>query len=165
MSSAIIGEPFQLYLGSTSAQKILTFEAVYTTHNCNFPGYATVTAQADGIHVWDVSTSHFIPALRPSLMRAQLQNLHAVASYSVGKHVTFAIPTFSLYVTEDGNRSVISYTVVRHFPGAPKEHRGRTIWVIQQRISGSGVGASEKTAVLVRFLPSRPDDFIRHILG
>jgi hypothetical protein len=59
MSSTIIGEPFQLYLGSSSAQKILTCEAVYTTHNRDFPSYATVTAQADGIHVWDVSTKLF----------------------------------------------------------------------------------------------------------
>lgn len=163
MSSTVIGEPFQLYLGSTSAQKILTFEAVYTTHNRDFSSYATVTAQADGIHIWDVSTKLFIAALRSCLMRVQLQNLHAVASYSVGKHVTFAIPAFSLYVTEDGNRSVISYTVVRHFPGASKEHRGRTIWVIRQSISGSVVTASEKTAVLVR--SSYPRDamtFFRH---
>lgn len=62
MSSTIISEPFQLYLGSASAQKIPGFEAIYTTHNPNFPGYATVTAQSDGIHVWDVSKKSFYSA-------------------------------------------------------------------------------------------------------
>ncbi|KAF8559460.1 hypothetical protein OG21DRAFT_737554 [Imleria badia] len=137
MSSTIISEPFQLYLGSASAQKIRDFEAIYTTHNPKFPGYATVTAQADGIHVWD------------------LQNLHPVASYSVDKLVKFAVPAFSLYVTEDGNRSVISYTLLKHSPGIPKVHLERIIWVIRQNISGSTVVASEKTAVTVDVPPVR----------
>ncbi|KAI9574315.1 hypothetical protein HD554DRAFT_22811 [Boletus coccyginus] len=135
MSSTIIGEPFQLYLGSTASQKTICHEAIYTTHNSDFPGYATVTAQADGIHVWD------------------LHNLHAVASYSVGKHVTFAIPVFSLHITEDGNKSVISYALLRHGSGLPKEHRGRTIWVIRQSLSGSRVATCEKTAVVVVDVP------------
>ncbi|KAG6373762.1 hypothetical protein JVT61DRAFT_5904 [Boletus reticuloceps] len=137
MSSTAIGEPYQLYLSSTLAQKSQNFEAIYTTYNRDFPGYATVTAQGDGIHVWDI------------------QNLHAVTSYSVEKLVKFAIPAFSLYVTENGNKSVISYALIGLAPGYPKESRGRTIWVIRQNISGSTALASEKTAVLVDVPPAQ----------
>ena len=59
MNSTIISEPFQLYLSSASAQKKNAFEAIYTTHNPDCPGYATVTAQAEGIHIWDVSKKSF----------------------------------------------------------------------------------------------------------
>ncbi|KAH0840224.1 hypothetical protein J3R83DRAFT_1228 [Lanmaoa asiatica] len=135
--NSTIGEPFQLYLSSTSSQKPPDYEAIYSTHNHDSPGYATVTAQADGIHVWD------------------LQNLHPVASYSVGKHVIFATPTYSLYVTEEGNRSVISYTALGLAPDIAKENRGRTIWVIRQSLSGSSVAASEKIVVVVDRPPVR----------
>ena len=94
--------------------------------------------------------SHFILPLRPNLMQVQLQNLHAVASYSVDKHITFAIPAFSLYKTEDGNKSVISYALIARAPGLAPHLRGHTIWVIRQSISSTTVAESEKTALPVR---------------
>ncbi|KIJ20517.1 hypothetical protein PAXINDRAFT_96702, partial [Paxillus involutus ATCC 200175] len=136
--SSSIGEPFQLHLSSTFSQKTTAnHQAVYTTYNSNFRGYATVTGQADCIHVWN------------------LQNLHSVASYSVGEHVSFSAPAFSRCVVEDGSRSVVSYAVISQAPDIVNANRGRTIWVIKQGLSGPRSVTTEKSVVVVPYTPVR----------
>ncbi|KAF9226831.1 hypothetical protein BS17DRAFT_800784 [Gyrodon lividus] len=135
--SSTVGEPFQLYLSSTFSQKVASNQAVYTTYNSNFRGYATVTGQTDGIHVWN------------------LQDLHSAASYSVGEHVTFSAPALSRCIVEDGTRSVVSYAVIRQAPDIVKANRERTIWVIKQGLSGLKSVATEKNAIVVPYPPVR----------
>ncbi|KAF9236212.1 hypothetical protein BU15DRAFT_50422 [Melanogaster broomeanus] len=141
--SSTVGEPFQLCLSSTFSQKVSpTHQALYATYNNNFRGYATVTGQADGIHVWDI------------------QNLHSAVSYSVGEHVTFSAPAFSRCVVEDDSRSVVSYVVIRQAPDVVKANRERTIWVIRQGLSGSRSLAAVKSAVVVPYPPVRISDTV-----
>ncbi|KAH7887398.1 hypothetical protein F5I97DRAFT_1941864 [Phlebopus sp. FC_14] len=97
----------------------------------NFRGYATVTAQGEGIHVWD------------------LDSIHSVASHSVGEHVTFSAPAFSRCVVEDRARLAVSYAVIRQAPDVSMADCERTIWIMKQSLSGLQQKANKRKTVVV----------------
>ncbi|KAI9513303.1 hypothetical protein F5148DRAFT_1372599 [Russula earlei] len=117
---AAIGEPFLLsnYENNLGDLPIASRRGVYVTHERSSgsarkakDGLATVAVHGDGVHVIDVS------------------DLHVVGSFTLGPSTTFACPSVSRMIEENGARSRRIYAAIEQSPGVRSEDAGRTIWM------------------------------------
>ncbi|KAG2013070.1 hypothetical protein CC2G_010007 [Coprinopsis cinerea AmutBmut pab1-1] len=134
MSTTSIEDPFQLASYTSSSRwkgKKSTLDHVYTSQlnsslsKSRREGYVTVSTQADGIHILDVST------------------LHPLVSHTLGPSTSFSCPAIT---TETSPSYYSTYAVIESSPelrGA--DEAGRVIWKwTQQPGSVSSVTDSQK---------------------
>ncbi|KAG6812938.1 hypothetical protein H0H92_015258 [Tricholoma furcatifolium] len=127
--AASIGEPFTLSTYATSQQPIKSGStskkkrgnpsvfATYGKASGSSDGCATVTAQAEGVHVLDIST------------------LHPVISHTLGPSTTFACPAITC--RSQGTEATCStYAVISTSSDVTAEESGRTIWMWKDTLSG-----------------------------
>lgn len=105
------------------------------------------------MHVFDVRTSrplHMHEYKHPN--SAQLSHLHVVGSYTLGPSTTFAGPSVSRTITENGARSRRVYAVIEESLGMRNEDHGRTIWMWDEKQTpeSSGVAQEKKSSITVR---------------
>lgn len=131
--SSLIGEPFQVssYPVPTKARHEKANNSTYASYSRGFPGHATVTVQAEGIHIVDLS------------------ELHTVASYTCGSNVTFSGPASSRCTPEDDGRICTTYALVSSAPEVAVKNRDRTIWIMKQKILGGTLGKSDKREIVL----------------
>ncbi|KAJ7722274.1 hypothetical protein DFH07DRAFT_857014 [Mycena maculata] len=132
---ASIGEPF-LLASYGAAQRFQKSKAtgksnanVYATHekiaSGSSDGYATVTAQGDGVHVLDLST------------------LHPVISHTLGPSTSFSCA--SVTVGFKGQQNVCAtYAAIASSADVNSEDCGRTLWMWRENLSSIGDRASQK---------------------
>lgn len=82
--------------------------------------------------------------------RRQVENLHSVASHSIGDHASFSAPAFSRCVVENDTRLSVTYAVIKHAPEVAVADRERTVWIMKQTLSGPRIMKDEKKTVVVR---------------
>lgn len=82
-------------------------------------GYATVTVQADGVHVLDVST------------------LHPVASHTLGPSTTFSCPAVTQSTVNGADNIFTTYAAIEASSDLSAEDSGRTIWMWRENLSSS----------------------------
>ena len=143
---ANIGEPFLL---SHYDNRRRDSTAPYVTHEQSSvlkakEGYAAITVHGDGVHVFDVKFSSTSPYAQGSLTVAQISHLHVAGSYILGPSTTFAGPSVSRVITENGTRSRRMYAVIEESPGVRNEDRGRTIWMWDDKQTPEGIGGAQK---------------------
>ncbi|KAJ7460953.1 hypothetical protein B0H11DRAFT_2315486 [Mycena galericulata] len=140
---ATVGEPFllasygvaQRLQKSKAAGKSQSSSAhLYATHekiaSGSSDGYATVTAQGDGVHVLDLST------------------LHPVISHTLGPSTSFSCPSVTIGL--EGQQNVCTtYAAISSSPDVSKEGCGRTIWSWRENLSSIGDRASQKKKAAV----------------
>ncbi|KAJ7632117.1 hypothetical protein FB45DRAFT_1057259 [Roridomyces roridus] len=132
---ATVGDPFLLASYSV-AQRIQKKAAkqspsvasnLYATHekiaSGSSDGYATVTAQGDGVHILDLST------------------LHPVISHTLGPSTTFSCPSVTVGLEED---LCATYAAIASSPDVAPENSGRTIHVWRESLATVGDRASQK---------------------
>lgn len=102
-------------------------------------GCATITVHGDGVHVFDLS------------------HLHVAGSYTLGPSTTFAGPSVSRIITENGARLRRIYAVIEESPGVRNEDHGRTIWMWddKQTSESTGVAQEKKSSITVSHRVSR----------
>ncbi|KAF8165883.1 hypothetical protein B0H34DRAFT_254615 [Crassisporium funariophilum] len=116
MTSCTIDEPFVLasYTSSfrgKSVQRPL-YATSYRKTGSNADGYVTVAAQADGVHILDVST------------------LHPIISHTLGPSASFACPPITL-PTSSKNISTTYAILSTSTEFSSPEEGGRTLWMWQ----------------------------------
>ncbi|KAF9461998.1 hypothetical protein BDZ94DRAFT_1262189 [Collybia nuda] len=127
-----IGEPFLLSTYATSqrlqksagrkGKKQKLSANVFATHekaSGSSDGYATVTAQADGIHILDIST------------------LHPVISHTLGPSTTFSCPAITIKTIQGADNVYSTYAVIESSSELDAEENGRTVWMWRENTSGS----------------------------
>ncbi|KAG2041673.1 hypothetical protein BDR03DRAFT_945379 [Suillus americanus] len=131
--SSLIGEPFQVssYPVPTKTRHEKVHNPTYASYSRDFPGHATVTVQAEGIHIIDLS------------------ELHTVASHTCGSNVTFSGPASSRCTPEDDGRICTTYALVSSAPEVAVDNRNRTVWIMKQKILGGTLGKSDKREVVL----------------
>ncbi|KAG2157287.1 hypothetical protein DEU56DRAFT_12959 [Suillus clintonianus] len=131
--SSLIGEPFQVssYSVPTKTRHEKAHNPTCVSYSRDFSGHATVTVQAEGIHIVDLS------------------ELHTVASHTCGSNVTFSGPASSRCTPEDGGRICTTYAVISSAPEVAVKNRNRTVWIMKQKISGGTLGKSDKREIVV----------------
>ncbi|KAG1756596.1 uncharacterized protein EDB91DRAFT_1093491 [Suillus paluster] len=131
--SSSIGEPFQVssYPVPTKRTHEKVHHPTYVSYSYNFSRHATVTVQAEGIHIVDLS------------------ELHTVVSHTCGSNVTFSGPASSRCTSEDGGRICTTYAVVSSAPEVAVKNRDRTVWIMKQKMSGGALGKSEKREIVM----------------
>lgn len=149
--SSLIGEPFQVssYPVPTKIRHEKVHNPIYASYSRDFPGHATVTVQAEGIHIVDVS---FLDSCRDALMEIlyfQLSELHTVASHTCGSNVAFSGPASSRCALEDDERICTTYALVSSAPEVAVKNRDRTVWIMKQKILGGTLGKSDKREIVV----------------
>ncbi|KAG1877931.1 hypothetical protein DFJ58DRAFT_11780 [Suillus subalutaceus] len=130
--SSLIGEPFQVssYPVLTKTRHEKVHNPTYASYSRDFLGHATVTVQAEGIHIIDLS------------------ELHTVASHTCGSNVTFSGPASSRCTPEDDGRICTTYALVSSAPEVAVKNRDRTVWIMKQKILGGTLGKSDKREIL-----------------
>ncbi|KAG1891199.1 hypothetical protein F4604DRAFT_1989301, partial [Suillus subluteus] len=103
----------------------------YASYSRDFLGHATVTVQAEGIHIIDLS------------------ELHTVASHTCGSNVTFSGPASSRCTLEDDGRICTTYALVSSAPEVAVKNRDRTVWIMKQKILGGTLGKSDKREIVL----------------
>jgi hypothetical protein len=149
--SSLIGEPFQAlsYPVPTKTRHEAVNNHTYASYSRDFPSHATVTVQAEGLHIVDVS---FLGSCRDALMEIscfQLSELHTVASHTCGSNVTFSGPASSRWTPEDDGRICTTYALVSSAPEVAVKNRDRTVWIMKQKILGGTLGKSDKREIVV----------------
>ncbi|KAH9965838.1 hypothetical protein BC827DRAFT_1264927 [Russula dissimulans] len=143
---AAIGEPFLLsnYDNHLRDSTVAPHKGIFVTHERSTvskakEGIATVTVHGDGVHVLDVS------------------DLHVVGSYTLGPSTTFAGPSVSRIVAENGARSRRIYAAIDQSPGVRNQDTGQTVWMWDDKqTSGSnGGGQGKKSSITVSQRVSR----------
>ncbi|KAF8076806.1 hypothetical protein FPV67DRAFT_1472732 [Lyophyllum atratum] len=143
--NASIGEPFVLSTYGTSQQlpksgagskKQRGPANVFATHekaSGSSDGYATVTAQADGIHLLDIST------------------LHPVISHTLGPSTTFSCPAITRNTLHGAETICTTYAAVDTSSDISIEESGRTIWMWRENLSGrlEDRASQKKKSVLI----------------
>jgi len=152
--SSLIGEPFQVssYPVPTKTRHQKAHNLTYASYSREFPGHATVTVQAEGIHIIDVS---FLNSCRDALMVIfyfQLSELHTVASHTCGSNVAFSGPAISRCTPEADGRICTTYALVSSAPEVTVKNRDRTLWIMKQKILGGTLGKSDKREIVVRLV-------------
>ncbi|KAG6861980.1 hypothetical protein C0995_009164 [Termitomyces sp. Mi166 len=143
--SASVNEPFVLstYSSSQKLAKSASGSKKQRGHPCIFAtyekasgssdGYATVAAQADGVHVLDIST------------------LHPVISHTLGPSAIFACPAITCNTQEGDDNIYATYAAVASSSDIPAEENGRTIWMWRQSLSGrleDNISQKKKVALI-----------------
>ena len=157
---AAIGEPFLLshYDSHRKDSSTSPRQAVYVTHERSSgskakDGCVTITVQGDGVHIFDVTSFQFLRMHKyKPLNSTQLSHLHVAGSYTLGPSTTYAGPSVSRIITENGARLRRIYAVIEESPGVRNEHHGRTIWMWDdtQTSESSGVAHEKKSSITVR---------------
>ncbi|KAG2078131.1 hypothetical protein BDR04DRAFT_1226911 [Suillus decipiens] len=131
--SSLIGEPFQVssYPVPTKTRHAKIHNSKYASYNRDFPGHATVTVQAEGIHIVDLS------------------ELHTVASHTCGSNVVFSGPATSRCTLEDDGRTCTTYALVSSAPEIDVKNRDRTVWIMKQKILGGTSGKNDKREIVL----------------
>ncbi|KAF5387687.1 hypothetical protein D9615_000759 [Tricholomella constricta] len=127
--NASISEPFvlstygasqQLPKSGTGSKKQRASASVFATHenvSGSSDGYATVTAQADGIHILDIST------------------LHPVISYTLGPSTSFSCPAIMRNTQQGADSICTTYAAINTSADITAEESGRTIWMWTENLS------------------------------
>ncbi|KAH9049690.1 hypothetical protein EDB84DRAFT_1260539 [Lactarius hengduanensis] len=157
--SIAIGEPFLLssydipwreLSGSPSHHGIyVTHEPATGTKAKSREGFVTVTVQGDGVHVLDISDSH------------------VAGSYALGPSTTFAGPSVSRIMTENGTRFRRIYAAVEQSSGVRTEDHGRVIWSWDEASERDGRAKEKKSSITAPHRVSRiyaPEDLPDYIL-
>ncbi|KAF8316976.1 uncharacterized protein EI90DRAFT_3085539 [Cantharellus anzutake] len=138
-SSFFLGEPLALStFALPSASKAGYSSHVlgsYTNVPRNEDGWLTLTCQGDGVHIVDLSTNR------------------RFASFTLGPSTTFACPSITTVVEDQGMLSRTTYAVVETSPNIDSDGRGRTIWMWQETHSGKSPNLSA---------PKRIDATVEH---
>lgn len=131
--SSLIGEPFQAlsYPVPTKTRHEAVNNHTYASYSRDFPSHATVTVQAEGLHIVDLS------------------ELHTVASHTCGSNVTFSGPASSRWTPEDDGRICTTYALVSSAPEVAVKNRDRTVWIMKQKILGGTLGKSDKREIVL----------------
>ncbi|TFK43898.1 hypothetical protein BDQ12DRAFT_623122 [Crucibulum laeve] len=133
---AAINEPFLLssYASTTKAQKSKTESkrpanvyATYQKASSSSDGYVTVAAQADGVHVVDVST------------------LHPVISHTLGPSSRFSCPAITTISSSNAAQTCTTYCVPSAASDIPTSEAGRTIWAWTEDLSSSLADRARQT--------------------
>ncbi|KAH8988476.1 hypothetical protein EDB92DRAFT_1800580 [Lactarius akahatsu] len=112
-------------------------------------GFVTVTVQGDGVHILDMSDSH------------------VAGSYALGPSTTFAGPSVSRIMTENGTRFRRIYAAVEQSSGVRTEDHGRVIWSWDEVSERDGRAKEKKSSVTAPHRVSRiyaPEDLPDYIL-
>ncbi|KAI0268165.1 hypothetical protein BC834DRAFT_933308 [Gloeopeniophorella convolvens] len=117
--SAVVGEPFLLSSYDSlrrSASAVQPHQNVYVSHHRPSSsrakeGFATITVNGDGVHVLDVS------------------DLHAAGTYSLGPSTSFAGPSISRTITDNGTKVRRIYAAIEKSTGIKSEDHGRIVWM------------------------------------
>ncbi|KAH0588051.1 hypothetical protein H2248_006781 [Termitomyces sp. 'cryptogamus'] len=143
--SASINEPFvlstysssqRLSKNASSSKNQQGHPSVFATYgkaSGSSDGYATVAAQADGVHVLDIST------------------LHPVISHTLGPSITFSCPAITRNTQEGDNDICSTYVGIASCSDIPAEESGCTIWMWRQNLSGrleESTSQKKKTVLL-----------------
>ncbi|KAF8272086.1 hypothetical protein EI94DRAFT_1567074 [Lactarius quietus] len=139
--SIAIGEPFLLSsydIPSRVSSGSRSHHGIYVVHEPSSgakaksrEGFATVTAQGDGVHVVDISDSH------------------VAGSYAFGPSTTFAGPSVSRIITENGTRVRRIYAAVEQSSGVRSEDQGRVIWSWDEASERDGRVEEKKSSITV----------------
>ncbi|KAG1827107.1 uncharacterized protein BJ212DRAFT_1474290 [Suillus subaureus] len=131
--SSLIGEPFQVssYPISTKTRHDKVHNPTYASYSRDFPGHATVTVQAEGIHIIDLS------------------ELHTVASHTCGSNVAFSGPASSRCTPEGDGRVCTTYALISSAPEVAVKNRNRTVWIMKQKILGGTLDKSDKHEIVL----------------
>lgn len=131
--SSLIGEPFQVssYTVATKTRHEKVHSPTCVSYNRDFSGHTTVTVQAEGIHIIDLS------------------ELHTVASHTCGSNVTFSGPASSRCTPVDDGRICTTYAIVSSAPEVAVKNRDRTVWIMKQKILGGTLGKSDKREIVL----------------
>lgn len=157
---ASIGEPLLLssYDNHRRGSPTAPLQSVYMSHerargSRSKEGFATVTVHGDGVHVFDVRppTSSVVDIEEP-LTLVQLSDQHISGSYTLGPATTFAGPSVSRIVEENGTKSRRIYAVIEQSTGVRREDHGRTVWMWddKQASENSGGTQEKKSSITVR---------------
>ncbi|KAH9002207.1 hypothetical protein EDB86DRAFT_2898629 [Lactarius hatsudake] len=157
--SIAIGEPFLLssydipwreLSGSPSHHGIyVTHEPATGTKAKSREGFVTVTVQGDGVHVLNISDSH------------------VAGSYALGPSTTFAGPSVSRIITENGTRFRRIYAAVEQSSGVRTEDHGRVIWSWDEASERDERAKEKKSSITAPHRVSRiyaPEDLPDYIL-
>ncbi|GLB34213.1 hypothetical protein LshimejAT787_0110970 [Lyophyllum shimeji] len=143
--SASIGEPFVLSTYGTSQQlaksgagskKKRARADVFASHEKapgSSDGYATLTAQADGVHVLNIST------------------LHPVISHTLGPSTTFCCPAITRNTQHGADNICTTYAAIDTSSDISAEESGRTIWMWRENLSSrlEDRASQKKKSVLI----------------
>lgn len=162
--SSLIGEPFQVssYPVPTKTRQEKAHHPIYVSYGHNYSDHATVTVQAEGIHVVDVSFLDSCWKLVNRDLIFQLSELHPVVSHTCGSNVTFSGPANSRCTSEDDGGICTTYAVVSSAPEVAAKNKDRTVWIMRQKISGGTLGKSEKREVVVCHAHENIPGYILH---
>ncbi|RDB20161.1 hypothetical protein Hypma_012958 [Hypsizygus marmoreus] len=128
--NTFINEPFVLSTYGTSTQlsklasgskKQRSTASIFASHekaSGSSDGYATITAQADGIHVLDVST------------------LHPVISHTLGPSTTFSCAAVTRNTVQGTDQICTTYAAIETSSDIGEDESGRTIWMWRENLSG-----------------------------
>ncbi|KAH9077077.1 hypothetical protein EDB83DRAFT_2348082 [Lactarius deliciosus] len=157
--SIAIGEPFLLSSYDIPWRKLSgppSHHGIYVTHEPatgtkakSREGFVTVTVQGDGVHVLDISDSH------------------VAGSYALGPSTTFAGPSVSRIITENGTRFRRIYAAVEQSSGVRTEDHGRVIWSWDEASERDGRTKEKKSSITAPHRVSRiyaPEDLPDYIL-
>lgn len=83
---------------------------------------------------------------------SQVSDLHVVGSYTLGPSTTFAGPSVSCMIEENGARSRRIYAAIDQSPGVRNQDVGRTVWMWDDKqTSESNRGdQGKKSSITVR---------------
>lgn len=109
-------------------------------------GYATVTAQGDGVHVLDVSLSMLNYDLCCFIDCAgQVSSLHPVVSHTLGPSTSFSSPAIS----RNTDTHTVTYAVPETSPDLDSDEAGRTVWMRKRDLNGVEGDMRKKHVALV----------------
>ncbi|KAL4267389.1 Nucleolar protein 11 [Pleurotus pulmonarius] len=130
-----ISEPFVLAsYGNSSAtgsskdggqNQSAVYATSYAGSSGSSDGLATVTAQGDGIHIFDLSTSN------------------PVASQTLGPSTFFASPAVTQVVSEESKKNCTIYAAIQTSSDLSQDSSGRCIWIWEEDLINS-TGSSRK---------------------
>lgn len=82
----------------------------------------------------------------------QLSDQHISGSYTLGPATTFAAPSVSRIVEENGTKSRRVYAVIEQSPGVRGEDHGRTVWMWDDKRASENSGGTQekKSSITVR---------------
>ncbi|KAI9467106.1 hypothetical protein BJY52DRAFT_1236476 [Lactarius psammicola] len=157
--SIAIGEPFLLSsydIPWRELSRSSSHHGIYVTHGPSSAakaksreGFATVTVQGDGVHVLDISDSH------------------VAGSYTLGPSTTFAGPSVSRIISENGTRFRRIYAAVEQSSGVRNEDHGRVIWLWDEASERDGRAKEQKSSITAPHRVSRiyaPEDLPNCVL-
>ncbi|KAG5635014.1 hypothetical protein H0H81_012717 [Sphagnurus paluster] len=159
--NASIGEPFVLSTYGTS-QKLprasvtiskkrepASVFATYGKASGSSDGYATVTAQADGVHILDIST------------------LHPVISHTLGPATTFSCPAVTCNTKQGVESICTTYAAIDNSADISADEIGRTIWMWRENLSSrleERTSQKKKSVVILTLIAAQDGTWHSHLL-